>query len=441
MEAAIEVVHGIRRDALVAVKAALGAADPALLVRRGVKVSEGRLAVGGVSRRLAGFRKVVVVGGGKASGLMAAELEHILGPRLDRGVVVVPDYQTFLPMLRRTRFAMSTHPLPSEKGEKAVRRMLRALRGVSEEDLVIVLLSGGGSALMPAPLEGLTMEELDETTSLLLKAGAEIREVNCVRKHLSQIAGGRLVEKTGGAQVLGLIISDVVGDDVSSVASGPTAADPTTFADAAKVLRARKVWGTVPASVRDLVTSGVDGGISETPKPGDPVFRRVTNVLIGNNATATSAAVASLRGSGYEVRGTGAITGEAREVANRLVRQVRAMRSRSAVVWGGETTVTVRGKGTGGRNQELALAAAVRLRQSAKTAVASFGTDGIDGSTKAAGAYADSTTVERARALGLDPRRYLDDNDSNTFFSALGDLITTGPTGTNVNDVMIAIRG
>ncbi len=441
MEEAIDAARGIRRDALFAVKAALEAADPALLVRKAVRVHGGELEVNGVGHRLADFHKVVVVGGGKASGLMAAELEHLLGRKLDRGVVVVPDYQTFLPKLEKIRFVASTHPLPSERGLRGVRRMLGALKGTSEDDLVIVLLSGGGSALMPAPLEGLTMKELDMTTSLLLKSGAEIREMNCVRKHLSQIAGGRLVEKAGGAQVLGLIISDVVGDDLSSVASGPTAADPTTFAEAAKVLRARKVWGRIPASVRELITSGTEGHIRETPKPGDPVFKRVTNVLIGTNATASSAAKDSLQRFGYKVRAAGAVAGEAREVGARLVRQVQSMPGkRIAVVWGGETTVTARGRGTGGRNQELALAAALRLRRASDTAVVSFGTDGVDGSTTAAGAYADSMTVERALAMGLDPQRYLDDNDSNTFFRALGDLIMTGPTGTNVNDIMIAMR-
>ncbi|MDG6942344.1 MAG: DUF4147 domain-containing protein [Nitrososphaerota archaeon] len=441
LQSAIEKARGIRRDALVAAKAALDAADPRLLVKRAVKVGDGTLEVGGVGLSLASFREVVVVGGGKASGLMAAELERVLGQRIDRGVVVVPEYQTFLPRLERIRFALSTHPLPSLKGVRGVESMLHALDGVSEEDLVIVLSSGGGSALMPAPLEGLDMGELERTTSLLLKAGAEIREVNCVRKHLSKIAGGRLVEGTGGAQVVGLIISDVVGDDLSSVASGPTVADSTTFADAKKVLERHGVWKKVPASVRKLITSGMEGVISETPKPGDPIFRKVTNVLVGNNAVACTAAKASLRSSGYRARIASEVIGEARVVGDRLARQVLSRHGRhTAEVWGGETTVTVRGRGRGGRNQELALAAGIRLEGTSDAAVLSFGTDGVDGSTTAAGGYADSTTVERARRLALEPSRYLEDNDSNSFFGALGDLVVTGPTGTNVNDVMIAIR-
>lgn len=440
LHSAIERARGVRRDALLAVRASLEASDPALLVRRAVRVRRGTLEVEGLQLDLASFREVIVVGGGKASGLMAAEIERILGRRLDRGVVVVPDYQTFLPRLERVRFAKSTHPLPTRKGVMGVKQMLLALDGVSADDLVVALISGGGSALMPAPIEGLTVEELETTTSLLLKAGADIGEANCVRKHLSQIAGGRLVQKTGGARVVSLIISDVVGDDVSSVASGPTAADPTTFSDAMDVLRARKVWQKVPATVRDLILSGTKGDLGETPKPGDPSFDRVSNIMVGTNAVACSAALASLRRAGYNVRVAGSVTGEARKVGVALAREAASMPGRrTAIVWGGETTVTVKGRGKGGRNQELALAAALEMRGGPEAAVVSFGTDGVDGSTDAAGAYADRTTVERAMALGLDPRRRLDDNDSNAVFDSLGDLVFTGPTGTNVNDVMIAL--
>ena len=434
---------GMKGDALRAVDAALKASDPSLLVRRAVRLDHGRLKVGGLDRTLAGYRRVVVVGGGKASGLMAAEAERILGDRIDEGVVIVPDYQRRLPRLRRVEFARSTHPLPSEKGAKAVRRMLRALDGTGRKDLVVALMSGGGSALMPAPVEGVTVEELVRTTRLLLKAGAEIGEINCVRKHLSQVAGGRLLEKTGGAEVLTLIISDVVGDDLSSVASGPTVADPTSFPQARRILEVRKAWKRIPGSVRRIIRSGIDGKISETPKPGDRVFERVTNVLVGSNEVAVSAVKTSLEGSGYRVGLVGSVTGEARMVGKRLARVIRMApgHGRRAVVWGGETTVTVRGRGVGGRNQELALAAAIELKGTSRMAVTSFGTDGVDGTSAAAGAYADSITCERARDLGLVPERYLRDNDSHSFFRALGDLVTTGPTGTNVNDVMMALRG
>jgi glycerate 2-kinase len=433
--------RGVKRDALLAVQAALEAAHPSLLVRKALRLEGDNMKVDGFSCDLKAYRQVVLVGGGKASGLMAVEAERILGRRLSRGIVIIPEYQRSLPRLRRVKFAKSTHPLPSEKGAMAVRRMLHALRDVTREDLVIVLISGGGSALMPSPLDGLTVEELDRTTSLILKAGADIKEINCVRKHLSQIAGGRLVERTAGAEVLTLIISDVVGDDISSVASGPTVADPTTFDDARRILEARKVWRKIPASVRAAIKSGMEGKIRETPKPGDPIFERVSNIVLGSNAVACSAAEKSLEASGYQVSVVGSVTGEARAVGKRLARLALTEGvGRRALVWGGETTVTVRGGGVGGRNQELALAAAIELKGSSDTAVVSFGTDGVDGSTNAAGAYADSRTCDRAEALGLDPRSFLNDNDSNTFFRALGDLVVTGPTGTNVNDVMMALR-
>jgi glycerate 2-kinase len=442
LAAAISRADGLKKDALCAVDASLRAADPASLVRNAITIDGRLLTVGGTVRDVGAYGRVVVLGGGKASGLMAAEVERILGERLDDGVVIVPEYQLTLPRLQKVKFVTSTHPLPSEVGARAVERMLAVLKGVRAGDLVVVLISGGGSALMPAPPKGVTVRELQSTTEMLLKAGADISEINCVRKHLSQIAGGRLAEKMNGADVLCLVISDVVGDDLSSIASGPTVPDPTTFSDAQGVLRARRVWERVPSSVRRTIEGGVHGYISETPKPGNPIFERVSNVLVGSNSVATSAAKSSLEALGFRVEVASSVTGEAKVVGKRLARLARGRggRGRWAAVWGGETSVTVRGRGIGGRNQELALAAAIELRGSSGVAVAAFGTDGIDGTTRAAGAFADSTTFGRAKSIGLDPIRFLSDNDSNSFFTALGDLIVTGPTGTNVNDVMLALR-
>ena len=432
----------LRKDALAAVRAAIGAADPRRLVLRELSAEGGVLTAGRFSGALDGYRRVVVVGGGKASAMMAAGVERVLGTWLDGGVVIVPEYQRPFPRLRKVRFAKSTHPLPSEKGARAVREMLGFLSGVGAGDLVVVLVSGGGSALMPAPIAGVTLKELEVTTSLLLKAGAEIGEVNCVRKHLSEIAGGRLVEKTNGAKVLALLISDVVGDDLSSVASGLTVPDPTTFSDARLILANRGIWNRVPPSVRDAVQKGAGGSTAETPKPGDRAFRRVTNVLVGSNDVATGAASEALKARGYVVTRASSVRGEARDVGKRLAALARTTpgSGRWAAVWGGETTVTVRGDGTGGRNQELALSAAIELRGTSGIMVASFGTDGVDGPTDAAGALADSSSFDRAKAMGLDPNALLENNDSHSFFRSLGDLVVTGPTGTNVNDVMLAIR-
>jgi glycerate 2-kinase len=439
---AVAGARGIRRDVLAAVEAALKAADPRSLVRRELKLRGSRLTARSVGVDLERFRRVVVVGGGKASGLMAVEAERILGDRIDEGVVVVPGYQKGLPHLKKVRFERSTHPLPSEKGARAVKKVLKVLEKVGAEDLVIVLLSGGCSAMMPAPPEGITVKELERTTNLLLKAGADIRETNCVRKHLSQIAGGRLVERARGAEVLALVISDVVGDDLGTIASGPTVPDPTTFADARAVLERRKIWRAVPAAVREAITTGVSGAAEETPKPGSRIFERVENLVIGSNADACAAARASLESRGYGVVLRTQVTGEARQVGRDLAGMaLSGGASHWAAIWGGETTVTVKGRGTGGRNQEVALAAAVELRGSSRVVIASVGTDGVDGPTKAAGAMVDGTTIERGRLLGLDASRSLDDNDSNSYFRALGDLVVTGPTGTNVNDLMIAARG
>jgi len=444
LERSLSRAQGGRRDALLAVSACLKAADPRLMVRSAVRLEGGAFLVKGRRLDLRGFRHILVVGGGKASGLMAAEVEHILGDWIYGGVVVVPESQRFLPRLDRVRFARSTHPVPTEKGVMATRRMLRALDGVRAEDLVICLISGGGSALMPLPVDGVSVNDLGETTKLLLGAGAEIGEINCVRKHLSQVAGGRLAERARRAEVLSLVISDVVGDDLGTIASGPTAPDPTTYLGAMRVLKKRGIWGRAPSNIREAIRSGVEGVLAETPKPGDPAFARVNNVLIGSNRIATAAARASLRSSGYEVASfLGEVTGEARTVGRRLAllarKQLRG--GKWAAVWGGETTVTVRGEGVGGRNQELALAAAIGLRGAPGIVVVSFGTDGVDGPTDAAGALAESTTYERARSRGLVPEEYLERNDSYAFFRTLGGLVMTGPTGTNVNDIMMALVG
>lgn len=440
----ISEARGSRRSALLAVSASLRAAEPRRMVRRAVRVAGGSALIGGRRLDLGGYRRILVVGGGKASGLMAVEAERLLGKWITDGVVVVPEAQRHLPRLKKVRFARSTHPIPSLKGVRATEEMLEVLEGAGERDLVICLISGGGSALMPLPPEGVSVRDLGETTRLLLGAGADIGEVNCVRKHLSQVAGGRLAERCRGAEVVSLVVSDVVGDDFSSIASGPTAPDPTSYPEALRILKRRAIWDKVPASVRKAIRSGADGRRDETPKRSNPIFARVSNVLVGSNNVACAAARASLLRSGYRVHPfLDSVTGEARTVGRRLARLALKGKGRGkrAAVWGGETTVTVSGEGVGGRNQEVALAAAIELRGSSRTVVVSFGTDGVDGPTDAAGAIADSTTWERSVVMGLDPREHLRDNDSYTLFKSLGDLVVTGPTGTNVNDVMMALVG
>jgi glycerate 2-kinase len=440
---AINRAQGARRDALLAVRAALNAADPRKLVDRAITRDGRILTAGGRRYDLDAYHKVVVLGGGKASGLMAAEVEGILGDSIDEGVVIVPDTQKGLPELRRVRFAESSHPLPTEEGVHAVERMLEVVDRIGSGDLAVFLFSGGGSSLMPFPAAGVSLEDLRDTTGLLLKSGADIVEMNCVRKHLSRLSGGRLAERVHGADVLSLVVSDVVGDDLGSVASGPTVPDSTTFTMAKEVMERHGVWGSVPPSVRRTIQAGISGALTESPKPGDPLFAKVNNILIGSNKIACAAAKASLEGAGYQVRFfLESVTGEARDVGRRLVDLTRSGTGNGtwALIAGGETTVTVKGPGRGGRNQELVLSAAMALRGTSRTTLLSFATDGIDGMTDAAGAIADSTTYERARSNMLDPAQFLDANDSHTFFEALGDLVVTGPTGTNVNDVTLLLK-
>jgi glycerate 2-kinase len=302
------------------------------------------------------------------------------------------------------------------------------------------LVSGGGSALMPLPVHGVTLNDDGRVTALLLRSGASIEEINTVRKHLSQIKGGRLAERLYPATVLTLIISDVVGDRIDSVASGPTSPDPTTYGDAEQVLKKYHLWSQIPKDPRRIIIQGLKGLQAETPKPRNKIFKRVHNLIVGSNRASCLAAATALRKAGYRTRVLSIeITGEAREAGGILGSIANDMQDNSpaALVAGGETTVTVKGSGRGGRNQELALSAAVRINGSEGVVVGSFATDGIEGQTDAAGAIVDGTTVKRGLKLRMDPGDYLKKNDSYSYLSRLNDLVVTGPTGTNVNDIMI----
>ncbi len=405
------------------------------------------LRVGSLSFDLSRFTRILIIGGGKASGKMALEVERILGKRITGGAVNVPDYLRPRPNCKRIILQDATHPVPSAKGVRGVEKMLRLVGRPTRRDFVICLISGGGSALMPMPVKGVSLRHVQRTTELLLKSGAEIEEVNAVRKHLSAIKGGRLAERLYPATVLSLIISDVVGDRLDSIASGPTVPDGTTYAGAEAVLKRYSIWNKVPLTVRLTIAEGVAGRIEETPKEGAKIFERVHNIVVGGNVLSCEAAARSLRKSGYPTLILSTrIQGEAREVGKLLSRILSDIikgglrfPSPMAVVAGGETTVTIRGNGVGGRNQELALSAAIGIAGVKNAYVASMGTDGVDGPTDAAGALVDCQTVPSARRLGLDPDAFLQNNDSNAFFKKLGGLIVTGPTGTNVNDIMVAV--
>jgi len=341
------------------------------------------------------------------------------------------------------------HPVPDAAGQAGAGRIAGLLSGLTARDLVLVLISGGGSALLPLPVAGITLADIQALTQALLRCGADITEINTIRKHLSRLQGGQLARLAQPAQVVTLILSDVVGTPLDVIASGPTVPDPTTYADALAVLNRYAILNQIPPSVRHHLSAGAAGGLPDTPKPGDPLFGRVTNIVIGENASAGRAAVTEAQHRGFHsALLTTFVQGEARavgRVAAGLAQGIACGQSDfdrpACLVLGGETTVTVRGQGTGGRNQELALAAAIALDGYAlpagvEVAVVSLGTDGTDGPTDAAGGIATPATLTAGRALGLDAHAALADNDSYHYLGAVCYLIVTGPTNTNVNDLI-----
>src|SRR5437867_7718530 len=437
----------LHRDVLHAMNAALAAADPARIIREHLKLTGSILHVDKLQYPLKDYRRIFVIGGGKASGYMAEDIEKLLGNWITRGLVIIPDYLRPTPRSRRIGYHPATHPIPTRKGVDGVLAMLRLVDDISRDDLVIVLVSGGGSALMPLPVERINLNDEAKVTSLLLRSGASIEEINTVRKHLSQVKGGRLAGRLYPATVLTLIISDVVGDKIDTIASGPTTPDSTTYHDVELVLKKYDLWFQIPKNARRIITHGLSGSIPETPKQKDKVFRRVQNVIVGNNRASCLAAASAMTKAGYRTQVVSIqITGEAREAGRIFGSIVRDIRENSlpfappaALIAGGETTVTVRGNGKGGRNQELALAAAASIAGYERIVVGSIATDGVDGPTDAAGAIADGTTVKRGKRLGMDAEDYLRKNDSYNYFRRLGDLTMTGPTATNVDDIMIIV--
>lgn len=430
--------------------AALRAVDPGGAVRRAVRRTGPVLQVGGRRYDLREYERVAVVGAGKAAARMAAALEDAIGigkpggPALAGGLVVAK-YGHTIPTKTITVLEAG-HPVPDRAGQQAAARLLRLVSGLTRHDLLFVLLSGGASSLLPAPAPGLTLMDKQRTTRLLLRSGAPIQEINAVRKHLSAIKGGRLAAATH-ATVVSLILSDVVGDDLGTIASGPTAPDPTTYADASAILRRYGLWEAMPARVRVYLRTGQRGGYEDTPKPGAALFRRVQNHLIGNNRDAVEAGARVARRAGLRplVLST-SLGGEAKEVAKafgaiarEIVLSGQPVGRPACVLAGGELTVTVRGSGRGGRAQEFALAAAFEIAGLPKIWVAACGTDGTDGPTDAAGAVVDGKTLARAERRGRDPQSSLLRNNAYPFFKTLGGHIMTGPTGTNVNDLYLLL--
>ncbi len=424
-----------REIALDCVEAGIEAADPERAIAETVALDGDRLRVGEASYDLAAYEEVVVLGGGNAGGRMASAIEGVLSDRISRGRVVTDASED----VERVEVLPGDHPVPSERGVASTRSMLELADEAGEKTLAVVVISGGGSALMPAPAEGVSLAALQSVTESLLASGAEIDEINAVRKHCSAFKGGRLARRLAPATVVSLIVSDVIGNDLSTIASGPTAPDATTFADAREILARYGI--DPPPEIEERLERGANGEITETPDAGDPVFDRVANHVIADGFTALEAVRDLARERGYEpLILSSSVRGEAREAAKTHVAIAEEIRSTgnpleppAVICSGGETTVTIRGEGTGGPNQEFALSAALEL--DSRTALASVDTDGIDGASEVAGALVDGETVhdpEPARAA-------LADNDAYPYLEDQGALVETGPTGTNVNDLRVLV--
>jgi len=422
----------LRRHARAIFRAALEAAHPGEAVMRQLR-----------RRNFARYRNIYVVGAGKAAASMAQAAERVLDRRIAGGLVNTK-YGHAVP-LRRIGMQECGHPLPDAAGVEGARRIAEIASAAGPSDLVLCLISGGASALLPLPADPITLAEKQETTKLLLDCGADIHECNTVRKHISAIKGGQLARLAYPATVLALLLSDVIGDDLDVIGSGPTAPDASTFAQAQAILERYNIWHRVPGAVRERIADGASGEIPETPKPGDPAFARVRNVIVGSNRMAVDRAAARARELGFHALVLSTfIEGETREIARmhaaiakEIVRSGRPVKPPACVVSGGETTVTIRGDGLGGRNQEFVLAAALDIAGLRNVAVFSAGTDGSDGPTDAAGAIADGRTCTR------NPRaaEFLARNDSYHYFEGLKDLIVTGPTRTNVMDIRLILVG
>jgi len=391
------------------------------------------------SLKTSGFRNIYVVGAGKAGASMAKAAERVLGRRITAGLVNVKDGHTA--KLRRVELNECGHPVPDSRGVEGAERIAAMASAAQADDLVVCLISGGASALLPAPASPITLAEKQSVTRLLLACGANIHEINAVRKHISRIKGGQLARLAAPARVESLLLSDVIGDDLDVIGSGPTAPDASTFADAATILAKYGITERAPASVRERLARAAP----ETPKPGDPLFRRVRNTVIGSNRLALDAAARRARELGYRTLVLASeIEGETRDIARmhaaiarQVVRAGQPVRPPACIITGGETTVTLKGDGLGGRNQEFVLAAAIDIAGLPGTVVFSAGTDGSDGPTDAAGAIADGETLRR----NPEARRFLDSNDSYHYFERLGNLVKTGPTNTNVMDVRLILVG
>ena len=433
----------LRDDALKILEYAINSVNPNEAMLRSISINKNILTIGEDEYRLDSYHRIIVLGGGKASGCMAEALESIIGDRISNGAIIVLEGTQSKYNLNHISTYGASHPIPNEKNVESTRIMLANLSNITDKDLVFVLISGGGSALMTLPADGIPLKDLQVVTNILLHSGATINELNTIRKHLSNLKGGLLTKKTYPATLISLILSDVIGDPLDVIASGPTIADSTTYQDAIAVLSKYNLIDKTPETIKNRFEQGISGRVSETTKPGGPELRNVNNYVIGNVKLACEAAKRKAESLGYnsQVIRTD-LQGESRkqgvELATLVLDQLFDEKLPKALIFGGETTVHVTGNGIGGRNHELVLST-VELLSGSGIVLTSIATDGVDGASASAGAIVDGKTLTRAKRMGMEPSEYLENNDSYTFFNALGDTLNTGHTKTNVNDLTLIL--
>lgn len=441
-----DILAKMRKEATDIFDFSLKAVDPVAAVKNYLSIEGNFLSAGGNKFSLEPFENIYIIGFGKAAAAMARGVEEVLGNRLTSGIVNIK-YGHLDKVSPKIKVNEAGHPVPDKAGIRGANEIINLVRQCTEKDLVLCVISGGGSAIFPSPQDGITLAEKQETTKLLLGCGADITEINAIRKHISKVKGGQLARIVQPATLVTLILSDVIGDPLDSIASGPAAADESTFEDCFAVLEKYQLLGRIPASVEQHLRNGVEHKIPDTPKIGDPAFENTHNIIVGSNWQAVVAAKKKAESLGYNTFVLSTfIEGETKDVARvhaaivkEILKSGNPISKPACIISGGETTVTIKGAGLGGRNQEFVLAAAMDIQGLAEVVVLSAGTDGTDGPTDAAGAIADGKTIDCAQKMKMNALSYLQNNDSYHFFARLKDLIKTGPTNTNVMDLRILL--
>ena len=438
-----EEIISMRRIILDILEKGIFAANPQEAILRNVSYDENKITFSDETIiDLSKISRIFIVGAGKASAAMASALESILSEKIQSGYINVPENQNLdLLNLKKTKANIAGHPYVSKGSIEGTKKILDLINGLTASDLVFCLISGGGSALLEHSFDGITLNDLNLLFSELSRVGATIHELNTIRKHISQIKGGKLAQLAQPAQVISLIISDVIGDDLDTIASGPTAPDNSTWKNAEEIISKYNLHGNIPKSIVKIINDGLKGKIEDTPKSTNPVFKNVKNMIIASNELSCKAMKEYAKNIGFQSKiVTTSLSGEAKAIGKELVQKIRELNSKSILIMGGETTVTIQGDGKGGRNQELVLASSKEIGKEKGIVVAAIGSDGIDGPTDAAGGIADSTIATKGFELDLDIDKYLEHNDSYNYLKKTNGLIYTGPTGTNVMDLVIAAK-